>query len=78
MPNTYILIACGAVLLVPVIGLACAIVSWRRFRREWREAVERHNRHIAEMGRGARIVHRWSVNSAGVDERESSKEKRHA
>lgn len=49
MSDTYILIACGAALLVPIIGLARAFMSWRLFRRQWRESAERHNRRIAEL-----------------------------
>ncbi|MCY1196937.1 hypothetical protein D9M72_82930 [compost metagenome] len=49
MTITYILVAGGVVLLVQIICLARAAVSWLRVRRQWREAVQRHDRTLAEL-----------------------------
>ncbi|QDJ35855.1 hypothetical protein CBR67_03860 [Bordetella hinzii] len=47
--NAYIFVAGGVVLLVQIICLARAVVSWLRFRRQWREAVQRHEQALAEL-----------------------------
>lgn len=49
MDITYILVAGGVVLLVQIICLARAVVSWQRSRRQWREAIARHDRALAEL-----------------------------
>lgn len=49
MDITYLLVLGGFVLLVQIICLARAVVSWQRSRRQWREAVARHDRALAEL-----------------------------